>query len=176
MNNLPYFKIPESPDNYKPGNIVSKLLDGLGYRYYWATEGLNAEDLTYKTIEGARTTREILNHICDLTEGILKVAKQEVIVSPFNFTDFTFHQLREKTIKNIETSSNLFKDKSETALKGINLLLQANNEQKAFPLWNVLVGPITDTGYHIGQVVAFRRASGNPIHPDVNPFLGYTKN
>jgi hypothetical protein len=33
-------------------------------------------------------------------------------------------------------------------------------------------GPITDAIYHTGQVVSFRRTSGNPIPKGVNVFLG----
>ncbi|MTI33103.1 DinB family protein [Xanthovirga aplysinae] len=175
MSKLPYFKIPDSPNIYSAGNVVSKILDGLGYRYYWATEGIREEDLNYKFSDGARSTREILIHICDLTEGIFKVATQQVIVPPFDFNDLSFPQIREKTLYNIENSSNLFKKKTGNDLKGIHLVLESNENQTEFPLWNVLVGPITDTGYHIGQIVAFRRSSGNPINPNVNAFLGYTK-
>jgi len=175
MDKLPYFKIPNSPKNYSAGNVISKLLDGLGYRYYWATDGIKDIDLDYKTSEGARNTFEVLIHICDLTEGILKVAKQEIIRPPFNFKKLTFDQIREKTLYNIETSSNIFKTKNSEELTNVELILETDNSQTKFPLWNVLVGPITDTGYHIGQVVAFRRASGNPMHQNVNAFLGYTK-
>ena len=44
---LPYHKIPEYPENYGAGNVLSRLIDGLGYRYYWATKDLRVEDLAY---------------------------------------------------------------------------------------------------------------------------------
>jgi len=37
---LPYHQIPDHAETYSAGNIVSRMIDGLGYRYYWATEGL----------------------------------------------------------------------------------------------------------------------------------------
>lgn len=174
MNTLPYASIPDSPEIYSAGNVVSKILDGLGYRYYWATEGMREEDLHYKTSEGARTTHEILAHICDLAEGILKVAKQQVIVPSLDFSTESFPQLRKQTLYAIENASTAFKNKTDDDLKNTPLIWELNGNRTEYPLWNVLVGPITDTGYHIGQVVAFRRASGNPIHPNVNAFLGYT--
>ena len=41
-----------------------------------------------------------------------------------------------------------------------------------FDLFNLFHGPISDSLYHIGQVVTFRRASGNPIPSGVNHFMG----
>ncbi len=46
QSELPYREIPDPPENYTPGTVVSRLVDGLGFRYYWATEGLREEDLT----------------------------------------------------------------------------------------------------------------------------------
>ena len=41
-----------------------------------------------------------------------------------------------------------------------------------FPVWNLINGPISDAIYHVGQIVSFRRTSGNPIEKGVNVFLG----
>ena len=41
-----------------------------------------------------------------------------------------------------------------------------------FPLWNLINGPIQDAVWHSGQVVAFRRASGNPINSKISVFNG----
>ena len=41
---LPYAKIP-APHRATAGAVVSRMLDGLGFRYYWATQGLQKEDL-----------------------------------------------------------------------------------------------------------------------------------
>jgi len=43
---LPYHTIPEAPENYTAGTMVSRMIDGLGFRYYWATEGLTPDNLT----------------------------------------------------------------------------------------------------------------------------------
>ena len=41
-----------------------------------------------------------------------------------------------------------------------------------FPFWNQLNGPIEDAVWHCGQIVAFRRASGNPISKKISVFTG----
>jgi len=39
-DSLPYATIPEAPQEYTAGSVVSRMIDGLGFRYYWATEQL----------------------------------------------------------------------------------------------------------------------------------------
>ena len=40
QSELPYKEIPSYPANYTQGTVISRMIDGLGYRYYWATENL----------------------------------------------------------------------------------------------------------------------------------------
>ncbi len=37
IQELPFKSIPEASKNYESGNIVVRMIEGLGYRYYWAT-------------------------------------------------------------------------------------------------------------------------------------------
>ena len=48
QDKLPYDKIPDAPESYTAGSVVSRMIDGLGFRYYWATDGLRTEDLQYR--------------------------------------------------------------------------------------------------------------------------------
>ena len=45
QSTLPFSEIPDYPDSYTPGTVMGRLIDGLGFRYYWATEGLSENDL-----------------------------------------------------------------------------------------------------------------------------------
>ena len=47
-----------------------------------------------------------------------------------------------------------------------------DEEKVEFPFWNQLNGPIEDAVWHSGQIVAFRRASGNPISKKISVFTG----
>jgi len=71
---LPYYQIPEPATEFTAGSTVSRMIDGLGFRYYWATEGLSEEDLTFKPNSEARTTAETLDHILSLSVRILNAA------------------------------------------------------------------------------------------------------
>ena len=68
--NLPYYEIPEAPESYTPANVAARMVDGLGFRYYWVTEGLREEDLNYKPSEDGRTTGETVDHLYRLSRTI----------------------------------------------------------------------------------------------------------
>ena len=35
--NLPFSEIGDYPSEYTSTNVISRLIDGLGYRFYWST-------------------------------------------------------------------------------------------------------------------------------------------
>ena len=44
---LPYYEIPAYPETFTSGGIAARVVDGLGFRFYWATEGLRESDLLF---------------------------------------------------------------------------------------------------------------------------------
>src|SRR3984885_13019208 len=72
-DSLPYAAFPPAPDHYSSGTVVSRLLDGLGFRYYWATEGLRPIDLAFRPTPQARNSQETLEHIYSLSQMIINV-------------------------------------------------------------------------------------------------------
>lgn len=157
---LPYHQIPDYPATYTPENVAARMIDGLGYRYYWATEGLRDEDLTYKPSEDSRTTGETIDHIYGLSKFILSAPRSKTN------EEFTFDEKRKRTLENFQLASDQLKEDKGEKLEDF---------EASFPYWNMINGPISDAIYHTGQVVGYRRASGNPIHPGVSVFSGKTK-
>ena len=47
-NNLPFFEISSEKNQYTSANIIYRLIEGVGYRYYWASKDLKKKDLDYK--------------------------------------------------------------------------------------------------------------------------------
>ena len=101
MEELPYKQIPEYPVDYSPGNVISRLIDGLGYRYYWATEGLSTSDLLFKPSEDARSTRETLEHISSLSELILNTPQGIPNIGRGDLSTMSFDVLRSQTLANL---------------------------------------------------------------------------
>jgi len=174
--NLPYSTIPDYSDSYNSGNIVKRMVDGLGFRYYWATEGLTTSDLVYKPSAEAQNAQQTLEHMCGLSEMILNAAKNAPNVRPKSWSDFTFIELRKTTLENLKKASELFEDKTAKEIAELEVIFESNAKKTTYPFWNMLNGPIADALYHTGQIVSFRRTSGNPINPKVNVFLGKLRN
>jgi hypothetical protein len=171
---LPYRQIPDYPDNYSSGNILARLIDGLGFRYYWATEGLTEKDLVFSPVEGARNLLETLTHIYGLSETIVNAPQNLPNIRPADWSGLSSDTLRHRTLKNLQRASELCLNKSADEVADFSVVFQSGERSSEFPYWNMINGPIADALYHTGQIVTLRRASGNPIHPKVDVFMGKT--
>jgi hypothetical protein len=169
QDSLPYASFPPAPDHYSAGIAVSRLLDGLGFRYYWATEGLRPVDLAFRPNPEARTSQETLEHIYGLSTMIIAVFGENQI-SPVR--NKTFEELRKATLENFRKASTLIAGYSDSDMEKLKISFNGQN----LPFWNMINGPISDCLWHTGQVVSFRRSSGNPFSNKVEMFLGVIMN
>lgn len=169
---LPYHEIPDYPESYTAENVAARMLDGLGYRYYWATEGLTDKDLNYQPSDDGRTAAQTLDHIYGLTQMIVNATKQQANVRSAERAELTFEEKRKQTLENIKMASDLLKASDKGSLEDFKIIFQRGDSKSEFPFWNLLNGPLADAIYHVGQIVSHRRASGNPMDPRVNVFSG----
>ena len=173
---LPYKMIPDYPVDYSPGNIVSRMIDGLGYRYYWATEGLRKEDLNFDPTEESRNTLQTLEHIYQLSVTIVNTANNIPNKRPLLPMDTSYQYLRKNTLINLQQASQLFANKNKKQIANIKVVFESNAKKSEFEFWHAINGFISDAIYHTGQIVSFRRMSGNPINSTVNVFMGKNDN
>ncbi len=172
ISELPYYQIPDYPENYTPATVAARMIDGLGFRYFWATESLRKEDLEFKPNDEARTVLETLDHILSLSLVILNAIKNEANIRSPEKEDISYEQLRKRTLENLKEASDLLKSDKEKDLTNCNVIFKRGEKTTTYPFWNLINGPIADAIWHVGQVVSFRRSSGNPLHPKVNVFNG----
>ncbi|MFD2099982.1 DinB family protein [Flagellimonas iocasae] len=170
---LPYHQIPEYPETYSPGNVVARMIDGLGYRFYWATEGLTPPDLAYRPSEDGRTTLETMQHICGMSFNILN-APTATPNERRDLTGLSYEELRQQTLENLKATSKAVAGKSADDMESFKIVFQRGDQQTILPYWNLINGMISDCIYHTGQIVLIRRASGNPQNPKVNVLMGKT--
>lgn len=169
-----YSSIKEAPSNYSSGNILSRFIDGLAFRYYWATENLREEDLQFSPSETAMSCRQTLEHMVWLSvmiKNALTGGKSNRAVNQ-DYKEMAFTDLRSTFLANLELSSEVARTKKEDDLNELQIVIQANEKEFSYPLWNMMNGPIADAMYHTGQIVSFRRSSGNPIPKGVNHLIG----
>jgi len=167
---LPYYKIPEAPASYTPGTVVSRMIDGLGFRYYWATEGLTDKNLAYKPSEESRTIAETMDHLYSLSRTILNSAKKQPNKFTIEKEELTSNEKRKRTLENFKTASGLFRGSEN--LEEHKIVFIRKNGKAEFPFWNQINGPIEDAVWHAGQIVMMRRADGNPFNSKVSVFTG----
>ena len=158
---LPYYEIPEPAESYTAGSVASRMVDGLGFRYYWATEDLRPEDLSYKASETGRTSDETIDHLFGLSNFILNSISESAERSD-ETKYITFEQKRKQTLLNFKAASDILKNSDDIS----------KYDNQRFPFWNIINGPISDALWHCGQVVLLRRASGNPFNSKVSVFSG----
>ena len=171
-DDLPFSEIGDYPNEFSQSNIVSRMIEGLGYRYYWATKSLNDNDLNYKPSDDSRTTFEVIKHIHELTIMISSSFENKTVDFPSE--QYDYKSLREKTLLNLKYIHDELK--SSPDFSKLSISFQRGDSTMSFPFWNQINGPISDALWHCGQVVMNRRASGNPLQKGVNVFIGKTSN
>jgi hypothetical protein len=164
---LPYHELPAYPETFTAGTVASRMIDGLGFRFFWATDGLRPVDLSYRPNQEARTSLETIEHIYGLTTMILTATKQTANISGSN-SKMPFAELRKAVLQNLKTASDKLRGSSDQQLKDFKIMFNGQE----YPFWNQLNGPIADCLWHVGQVVSFRRSSGNPFSSKVEVFTG----
>lgn len=171
-NNMPFYEIPDYPDNYSPETVAARMVEGLGFRYYWSTEGLREEDLIFRPNEEARTTEETVDHILGLSTVIVNSTLQKANEKN-DFSKLTYIEKRSMTLHNLKTAADILR--SSTDLSQFNIIFKKENGTTELPFWNIINGPIADALWHFGQIVSFRRSSGNPYNYKANVLTGKVK-
>ena len=159
---LPFADISTYPDSFSPGTVAARMVESLGFRYRYATQGLQDENMDFKASDDARSIGETLLHIYDLSI----VIHNAVMETPYT--------------KLAETSPMEAREESLHLLKAVyNRLVSMDDAEIAavkvrgeHPLWILINGPLADALWHSGQVATLRRAAGNPMPKGVNVFLG----
>lgn len=164
----PYYQIPEPAKEFTAGTSASRMVDGLGFRYYWATEGLSKSDLVFKPNTEARTIEETIDHIYSLSIRILNATL--IKINGGKEPSMTFAEKRKKTLENLLQASTILRESKDVSQ--YKILFPA----KELSFWCVINGPIADALWHVGQIVSFRRSSGNPFPRGVNVLIGKKQN
>ena len=169
---LPFHSISPPPKEYSASNSISRMIEGLGFRYYWATEGLRSKDLKYRPSHEAKSTIETLKHLYGLSKTIAESIQNKVSKRPVDEIPDDFESLRNITLDQLNQAYLDIKKIKDLDLGNLKIVFERGGSKYNFPLWNLINGPIADALYHTGQIVSFRRTSGNPIPKGVNVFLG----
>lgn len=148
------------PQQQNANGILMRLIDGLGFRFYWATEGLTEDDYSFSPGGGCQSIGELIGHVWGLVNWIhLNVLGEGI--SDTKPEDLVGR--REQVFQG------LYDIRSHVEAIGQEELFALQIEGR--PLWHMINGPLSDALTHTGQINSFRRLNGNVV-PAHRPFLG----
>jgi len=155
---LPFYHIDSYPAQVTGPSVLTRLLDGLGFRFRWATHDLTDQDYAFSPGEGVQSIGQLVGHIWGLTNWVSMavfgqgetrpVAPQEQRAHALQM----LHRLREQ-----------FVTMDDHTLAEITI--------DGHPFWHILNGPLADALTHVGQINVLRRLAGNPT-PKAGVFTG----
>ena len=168
---LPYYEMPTVAENYTAGSVAARMISSLGFRYYWATEGLRDEDLNYEPGQRVRSSSQLIDHIYDLSKITVNAATKTVNDrTEAKEDELTFKEKRGQTLRNFEKASKIIASSED--LSQFTIVFKNEKSTNSYPFWNTINGPIADAIWHAGQIALLRRASGNPFNGKANVFTG----
>ncbi len=168
VEELPYREVPKYSDEFTAGTVAARMIDGLGFRYYWASEGLTENDLSFKPNDEARSSGQTIDHILDLSYMIVNSALKKNN-ERVDKSGMTYEEKRSQTLINLKTAADILRESED--ISQYKIIFGANE----VPFWNQINGPIADAIWHCGQLATLRRSSGNPINSKVSFFNGTVK-
>ena len=151
-------RIPPYPDAVSGTTMLVRLLDGLGFRFRWSTEGLSDEDYSFRPAPDCMSIEELVGHVW----GLVNWVSQSVGLDGFERGDDA-SITRGRVLEIIHALREAFSSMSDGDLKEITI--------REKPFWHIINGPISDALTHVGQINSFRRLAGNPT-PKASVFTG----
>ena len=155
---LPYETFPSAPEAVDGPGVLARLVDSMGFRYRWATEGLASEAMTFRSVEGAMSLGEVLAHLCVLvrwTEGSVRSSLAgENAGSYMEFVDVpeTWDELRADTLERLVELRTLLASADSGLLSAATITGHPDHGPQSF--WCMLNGPLADFLSHVGQVAS----------------------
>jgi len=164
---LPFHTIPNTPSSITSTHVIARMIDGLGFRYHWATEGLTDKTYHFKPCESSKNIGELMEHIYQLA----CMASQAFGVQHTKINSFDNHNyLRIETLNLYHSLSLKLKTMTDKDLA--YCLFSFKGTEVDYPFWFMINGPIADALTHVGQITSWRRISGNPQPKGVKQFHG----
>ena len=151
-------RIPPYPEAISGTTVLVRLLDGLGFRFRWSTEGLSDDDYGFKPAPDSKSIEELVTHVWGLVNWVCMSAG----LSGFKRGD-DIAITRGGVLEMISAMRGALLSMSDEDLKDIAI--------RGNPFWHIINGPLSDALTHVGQINSFRRLAGNPT-PKANVFTG----
>ena len=143
MSTLPFSSIGSYSDSFTSTTVLSRMIEGIGFRFYWATEGLRPIDLDFKPCKDGRSCYEAIEHISMLTDAICEAFAGRI----YDFSNHRsgFEDYREGALNNLNIIFNALQENPD--FSNISVRLNYNSQDIVTPFWNLINGPFI--GYNL---------------------------
>jgi hypothetical protein len=166
MTELPYYKLPDPPEEMNAANLLIRLVDTLGFRYRWATEGLREVDMKFQPCDSSMTLGDLMEHLYNL------IAVTDTFITGQEHgrgASMTLEERRKTTLDILVSLREKLHHLNDDYLEKRRWFVPWGG--KEYPIWFLINGPLSDALTHVGQVASWRRINGNPIL-GANVFFG----
>ena len=153
-----FYEIPDYPENVSGTSVLVRLLDGLGFRFRWSTEGLSDDDYKFRPAPDCMSIEELVRHVWGLVNWVC----QSTLTERFRKQD-DISLVRRSVLEMTHALRETLISMGDEELTVVQI--------RERPFWHIVNGPIADALTHVGQINSFRRLAGNPT-PKANVFLG----
>jgi hypothetical protein len=159
--------LPPGPENVTGSAVLVRMVEGIGFRFTWATEDLRESDLSFRPTPETMCIAEQAGHVLGLVSwvalaaGAIPAGPQKTESPP------PFPEVRQQILEVLSLLRARLADMSDGEIGTIRIGSHAG----PVPWPHIVNGPLADALTHIGQIAVLRRASGNPV-PKANVFLG----
>ena len=165
---LPFEDISKTPTELTATNTILRMVEGLAFRYRWATENLSEENIKFRPHPTSMSIEDVNSHIFDLVDSTFRVFGGE---KQNKETLNSFHEIRKANLYLLKKLVNLLREMNDSELAEME-----KNTSRKLPFWYWINGPLADALTHVGQITSWRRISGNPQLKGVNVFIGTSDN
>lgn len=162
MNSL----LAKSPTEFNGVGVFIRLIDSIQLRYTLAVTELREEDKNFRATPESMSMLELQKHISALimwsAKSVGATLESTTIPETFDERVIYINELCRQLKDHLLTMD-------DEALSKVSIYLKRADTH--YSVWYLINGPLSDAIHHIGQMVSWRRISGNPV-PRLSPFTG----
>jgi hypothetical protein len=159
--------LPPGPEAVTGSAVLVRLVEGIGFRFTWATEGLRESDLSWRPTPETMSIAELADHVLELVAWVAFSAGAIPVGPPKPESAPPFPEVRLRVLEVLALLRARFALMQDEEISAIRIGSRAG----PVPWPHIVNGPLADALTHIGQINVLRRANGNPV-PKANVFLG----
>jgi hypothetical protein len=155
------------PEKVTGSAVLVRLVEGIGFRFTWATEGLRETDLSFRPTPETMCIAEQAGHVFELVSWVAAAVGANPAGPSGPGSPLPFAEVRQQVLEVLS----LLRARLAAMSDGDIGVIRIGSRTGTVPWPHLVNGPLADALTHIGQINVLRRSSGNPT-PKANVFLG----